>query len=226
VNNSYRLTIQPDVLQRYPEYTCIVVYTDHMDNTGPTERSFEILKQAEHDALARFGSASPSEHPHITSWRRAYQSFGAKPKKYLCSVEALLTRVCKQESLPSINPIVNLYNAVSLNHIIPIGGEDRDKLTSDLELALAIGTEPFDTRRSGEIVWKDSAGVTCRRWNWRQCERTAMRPETQRGYFVFDCLTPFGVPEARTAADQFIALLKEVSPLATADTEVLHGLRT
>jgi DNA/RNA-binding domain of Phe-tRNA-synthetase-like protein len=230
--NNHRLTIQPEVLQRYPGYTCIVVYSEGMDNTGPAERSAEVMRQAEHKAAARFGGRSLGEHPHIASWRSAYQTFGAKPKKHPCSIEALLTRVCKQEPLPSINPIVNLYNAVSLEHVMPIGGEDRDKLTSDLQLAFAEGTETFDTRRSGvstvehpeagEVVWKDSTGVTCRRWNWRQCERTALRTETHRGYFVFDCLPPFGLAEALAAARQFIDLAEECSPGVATEAEVLH----
>jgi len=193
------------------------------------------MRQAEHKAAVLFNGVSLGEHPHIASWRSAYQSFGAKPKKYPSSVEALLTRACKKEPLPSINPIVNLYNAISLDHIIPIGGEDRDKLTSDLQLAYADGTETFDTRRNGqsvvehpeagEVVWKDSTGVTCRRWNWRQCERTAVRSETQRGYFVFDCLPPFGLDEASVAANQFMKLVKESSPRAAAQIEVLHAPR-
>ena len=231
--NGYRLKIEPKLMQRYPAYTCVVVYTDAMENTGPIERSAEVLQHAERNAAARLGSGSASDHPHIAAWRNAYQSFGAKLKKYPCSIEALLSRVGKQEPLPSINMIVNLYNAVSLDHVIPIGGEDRDKLTSDLALSVAAGTEAFDTRRSGEnvvehpdageIVWKDSTGVTCRRWNWRQCERTAVRLETRRGYFVFDCLPPFGLAEADAAAQQFIHLLKEFSPGATAETEILQG---
>jgi DNA/RNA-binding domain of Phe-tRNA-synthetase-like protein len=230
--NNHRLTIQNEVLQRYPGYTCLVVYTEGMDNTVSAEPSAELLRQAEHKSAARFAGGSPSEHPHIAAWRNAYQSFGAKPKKYPCSVEALLTRVCKHEPLPSINPLVNLYNAISLDYVIPIGGEDRDKLTSDLQLTLAGGTEMFDTRRSGEsvlehpeageIVWKDSTGVTCRRWNWRQCERTAVRTETDRGYFVFDCLPPFGLTEASAAARQFLSALKQSSPGATAEVEILH----
>lgn len=202
-------------------------------NTVPAERSANLLRQAEHEAAAKFGGGSLNEHPHIAAWRSAYQSFGVKPQKYPSSIEALLTRVCKNEPLPSINPVVNLYNTVSLDHIIPIGGEDRDKLTSDLQLAFAQGTEAFDTRRSGEgvvehpeageIVWKDSTGVTCRRWNWRQCERTAVRTETHRGYFVFDCLPPFGLSEALAAARRFMDLIKESSPGAAAEAEVLHA---
>jgi DNA/RNA-binding domain of Phe-tRNA-synthetase-like protein len=46
----------------------------------------------------------------------------------------------------------------------------------------ATGAEPFDTTKdgqpandpplAGEVVWADDLGVTCRRWNWRQCTRT------------------------------------------------------
>jgi DNA/RNA-binding domain of Phe-tRNA-synthetase-like protein len=221
------------VLERYPAYACVVVYIDDIDNTGAAETSEALLRQAEQEAIRRFNGGAAASHPHIAAWRAAYQGFGAKPKKHLCSAEALLSRVLRQEPLPSINTVVNLYNTVSIEHVIPIGGEDRDKLTSDLVLTLADGTEPFDTRRSGEsvidhpdageVVWKDSTGVTCRRWNWRQCERTGILPGTARGYFVFDCLPPFALTEARTAAQRFIGLIKEFSPGAIAEIDVLHA---
>src|SRR5260370_30989524 len=151
-SNSYRLRIEADVLDRYRAYACLVVYIDGIDNTGAAETSEALLRQAEGDAVRRFGGAGAADHPHIAAWRAAYQGFGAKPQKHLCSAEALLSRVLRQEPLPSINTIVNLYNTLSIETPIPIGGEDRDKLNSDLALGLADGTEPFDTRRSGESV--------------------------------------------------------------------------
>lgn len=230
--NLNRLSIRPEVLDRYPAYTCVVAYIDGIDNGGEVATSEHLLWQAESRAIARFNGANASGHPHIAAWRSAYQKFGAKPKKHLCSVEALLARVLSGEPLPSINPVVNLYNAVSIENVIPVGGEDRDKLASDLHLILASGTEPFDTRRSGqiivehpdagEVVWADSAGVTCRRWNWRQCGRTAVRPDTTRGYFVFDCLPPFGMAEATAAAERFISLILAFSPGVTAEIDILH----
>lgn len=38
----------------------------------------------------------------------------------------------------------------------------------------------------GEVVWADEAGVTSRRWNWRQCTRTALTGHVRNAYFVLD----------------------------------------
>ncbi|PTM87780.1 B3/4 domain-containing protein [Mycoplana dimorpha] len=51
---------------------------------------------------------------HLTSWADAYQRFGAKPNRTPCSAQALRKRVLKDGKLPPINPLVDLYNAVSL----------------------------------------------------------------------------------------------------------------
>jgi DNA/RNA-binding domain of Phe-tRNA-synthetase-like protein len=159
-------------------------------------------------------------HPHVAAWREAYRSFGSKPSKYLSSVEALLSRTLKGNDLPPINAIVDLYNAVSIRHVLPVGGEDRDTLTSDLVLRFAEGNEPFDAMSTGEIehpdpsevVFADSTGVTCRRWNWRQSARTQITPETRNIYFVLDSLPPYSLDSLHTAGDALIADLQQISP--------------
>lgn len=42
----------------------------------------------------------------------------------------------------------------------------------------------------GEVVWRDDAGVTCRRWNWRQGRRTALTEESTTALFIIDALAP------------------------------------
>jgi DNA/RNA-binding domain of Phe-tRNA-synthetase-like protein len=62
------------------------------------------------------------------------------------------------------------------------------------------------------VVWKDPAGVTCRRWNWRQCRRTRLVPETQNAYFVLDRLAPYAVEALDAATTELCAHLKHFSP--------------
>jgi DNA/RNA-binding domain of Phe-tRNA-synthetase-like protein len=223
------------VLERYPGYSSVVTYIQGIqnDNDRVYPSAASILRSAERKVAQRFDRATLSDHPHIAAWRAAYASFGAKPKKHLCSVESLLMRVLKDEGLPSINTIVDLYNAISLEHVIPVGGEDWDKLDGNLELMLASGEEPFATRRNGEsmvespdageVVWCDRTGITCRRWNWRQCERTLVVPSTTRAYFVFDCLPPFGLNHALAASRHFISLVETFSTDVIVETEILHS---
>jgi hypothetical protein len=128
---------------------------------------------------------APLDHPHLLAWRDAFRSFGVKPKRAVCSAEALIAR----GELPRINPLVDRYNAVSVRLAVPVGGEDLARVVPPVRLVFATGDEPFDggdPPRPGEVVWLDGLGVTCRRWNWRQGARTRLTEETARAYFLFD----------------------------------------
>jgi DNA/RNA-binding domain of Phe-tRNA-synthetase-like protein len=154
--------------------------------------------------------AAPLDHPHLVAWREAFRAFGAKPKRYQCSAEALIRR-----PPPPINRLVDLYNAVSMKWAVPVGGEDVDKVVGAVRLVFASGTEPFDggdPPRAGEVVWADEAGVTCRRWNWRQGRRTRLELDTTRAYFLFDALPVFGDSELAAAMDDLAERLRAESP--------------
>jgi DNA/RNA-binding domain of Phe-tRNA-synthetase-like protein len=132
----------------------------------------------------RAGGMPAWSEAHLTSWAEAYNRFGAKPNRTPCSAKTLKKRVEKDGRIPSINPIVDLYNAVSLRFAIPVGGENFDAYVGKPRLTVADGTEAFDTVMNGEavienpakgeVIWRDDIGVTCRRWNWRQGTRTRL----------------------------------------------------
>jgi DNA/RNA-binding domain of Phe-tRNA-synthetase-like protein len=60
----------------------------------------------------------------------------------------------------------------------------------------------------GEVVWCDDAGVTCRRWNWRQARRTQLRDDTTSALFIIDVLDPVGDAELSVAAAELIEHLQ------------------
>lgn len=227
----FRLRVDPEVERRFPSYSVLVVYAYGLSNGPSDDASVAALRAAEESARSTFGEQKASAHPHISAWRQAFSAFGSKPSKYLCSAEALLSRVLKGQELPAINRVVDHYNAVSVRHVLPAGGEDLDKLVSDLVLTVATGDEPFDAvggegaeiehADPGEIVWADRAGVTCRRWNWRQGVRTRLTSETRNAYFVLDRLEPYGLDALDAAGQELIAALRTSSPGVRIETEVL-----
>jgi DNA/RNA-binding domain of Phe-tRNA-synthetase-like protein len=166
------------------------------------------------------------ELPHIAAWREAYRGFGAKPQRTRNSVEALTRRA--EGGLPRVNRLTDLYNAVSVLHQLPIGGEDLARYRGAPQLIRATGSEPFDTANDGvaviehpdqgEVVWCDDAGVTCRRWNWRQARRTQLTEHTTTALFILDALAPITDDQLRDAAEDLTCRLRSLWP----DVHVAH----
>jgi DNA/RNA-binding domain of Phe-tRNA-synthetase-like protein len=230
---NYKLKIDKSITAQFPEYATFVIYAEGLENKTSNEFCTNLLRIAEREHRAAFGTEKPSFHTHIAAWAQAYKSFGTKPSKYPCSVEALLKRIVKAQDLPAINPAVDLYNAVSIRYVLPVGGEDWDCLTSDLVLKTATGEEPFITFENGEevvtypepgeVIWVDKSGVTCRRWNWRQCRRTQVTADTRNAYFVLDSLPPYSMEHLTAAGEELMENLNKYSPNCTLSQEILNA---
>jgi DNA/RNA-binding domain of Phe-tRNA-synthetase-like protein len=172
--------VSPEVAAGWPDYRAVVVIAESVAN-GPSDEESERLLAGAERAARELGLERAADDPRVAAWRRVFSEFGAKPSRYPSSAEALLARVLKGGELPRINALVDIYNAVSLRHVIPVGGEDLDELRGDLRL---VGTD------EGEVAWRDDDGITCRRWNWRQEPRTQITEATTNAFFVFDQLPP------------------------------------
>lgn len=211
------VTISPEVAAGWPDYSVLLIAVTGLRSAAADATSEALLAAAEQSA----GTLPPmTELPEVIAWRDAYRAFGAKPKKYQCSVEALLRRA--PSGLPRINALTDTYNAISITHRIPIGGEDLSAYTGPARLVRATGEEPFDTTRdgqpvvehpdAGEVVWRDDDGVTCRRWNWRQCRRTQLTDATTDALFIFDGLGPISTDRLHAAGDELTTHLLRMGP--------------
>ncbi len=193
------LRIEPQFFDRFPNALIGVVVARGIDNSSGVGGLSGELSGACDALRASLQGAVVSEHPKIACWREAYRAFGAKPKKYPSSIEAIVRRVLKGNDLPAINPLVDVYNLVSLRHLIPVGGEDLDKIVGDLVLRFARDGEPEahmlgrpapEAPSPGELIYADDAGAVCRRWNWRESARTCLSPTTENAILVVEALPP------------------------------------
>ncbi len=203
-----------------PDYRAMLLAVDGLAD-GPSGRAGEaLLLAAEAAAHETLRGRSVEQIPNVAAWREAYRAFGAKPQRTRNSLEALLRRAAS--GLPRVNRLTDLYNAVSVLHQIPIGGEDLTRYSGPPRLVRAAGTEPFDTVADGtgviehpdpgEVIWCDNAGVTCRRWNWRQARRTQLRDDTTAALFILDALDPITDEALAAAADDLTAQLTLLGP--------------
>lgn len=192
--------IDDAVLALRPDYAALLIVADELTPGPSDDGTDKLLCAAEDAASVALGGRAPAELAPVADWRGAYQSFGARPSRTRPSVEALLRRA--DAGLPRIDRITDVYNAVSVRRLIPVGGEDLSSYRGPARLVRAVGDEPFDTVRDGqpvlehpepgEVVWRDDAGVTCRCWNWRQCMRTRITHATVTAVFVLDGLATLG----------------------------------
>lgn len=173
---------------------------------------------------------------HLVAWAQVFQKFGAKPQRTPCSAEALRKRFLRDGALPRVNPIVDLYNAISLQYAVPVGGENLDAYIGQPRLTIADGSEAFDTIKDGspavespdpgEVVWRDDQGVTCRRWNWRQGVRTRLNPDARRMWFILESLAPMPLEALHEASDKLVAGLQKMSPNARIQASLLVAAAT
>lgn len=212
-----------------PDYRALLVAVDGLV-PGPGDQVSEALLQAaEHAAREALRERPADQLPHVAAWREAYRAFGAKPQRTRNSLEALLRRA--ESGLPRVNRLTDLYNAVSVRHQIPLGGEDLTRYTGAPRLTRATGAEPFDTTADGaavteypdpgEVVWCDEAGVTCRRWNWRQARRTQLRSGTTAALFILDALNPVTDGALHDAADDLLNHLARLGPAVVAERRLI-----
>ncbi|MGW0465218.1 B3/B4 domain-containing protein [Streptomyces sp. NPDC003027] len=219
------LTVSDEVRALVPGFTHLAVEAHGLVNGPSDEASSALLDDAARRLAERLAGGTPDKDPHIAAWRAAYSAFGAKPSRTRNSAEALAKRALAGSGaggLPRINRLVDAYNAISVAHLIPVGGEDLDKIEGGMRLVRATGDEPFVTMAGGEetvehpepgeIVWCDEAGVTCRRWNWRQGPRTRIEDGTVNAIFLLESLAPMTVAELTAAGTELAEALEKLSP--------------
>ena len=215
-----RGAVAAEVFDLRPDYRAVLVAVDGLV-PGPSDtETDELLQRAELSATAALQRGPVEEIPQVESWRQAYRAFGAKPQRTRNSLEALLRRA--ETGLPRVNRLTDIYNAISVLHRIPLGGEDLTFYSGAPRLVRALGTELFETVTGGdtvvehpspgEVVWCDDIGVTCRRWNWRQGHRTRLRDTTTSALFILDALSPVTDEALLAAADDLSTRLSRLGP--------------
>ena len=116
--------IEPSVIEKHPELKVGVLILKGIENKGNAEEISELMDATFAKVKTHFEGKELTKEPKIADWREAYKAFGYKPASYRCSAEALLRRVIGGKGFPNINPVVNLYNLISVKYSLPAGADD------------------------------------------------------------------------------------------------------
>lgn len=209
--------IDPKIFEKFQGLNIGIVIGKNIDNTGLADDIQNKIREQERKIREKYNTETLSQTPKIDVWRKAYSSFGAKPKENKSSVENLYRLVLQGINLKHINKLVDIYNFISLKHMLPVGGEDTDKIKGDVILTFAeanetpvllLGDKEARPPHEGEVIYKDDVSTICRRWNWREADRTKFTEETKNCILVMEGLPPVTKEEIETATKELKELVQ------------------
>jgi DNA/RNA-binding domain of Phe-tRNA-synthetase-like protein len=209
-------SIQKEIFDILPDLTIGMVVAKGVDNTHPSKEIDDLLAKAVEEVKKNFVGDKAQEHPRIKPWRTAFSKLGISGSKFPSSIESMARRILKGDPFPKINPLVDLYNSISLRFLVPMGGHDLDTLEGNIHLRFTEGWEPFTpmgggetiTMPKGELVYRDDREVLTRNWVWRQCEKDKTTEKTKNIFIPMDVLGEVG----RGRADEIILELSQLIP--------------
>ncbi|MBN2899139.1 MAG: B3/4 domain-containing protein [Clostridia bacterium] len=193
-----KFIIEDGFWQLFPDAKIGIVTAYNIDNTAKETMNYQgILNQGMSEAKMHLLEENFTDNPVVFLWREAYQQFKTK-KGARSSIEAMLKRVSSGKGIGPINPLVDIYNTISLKYGMPCGGENIDAFKGAVKLTLADGDEEFITLGSdksepphpGEVIYKDDTGAICRCWNWRESVRTMLTEETTNAFLCVELIQP------------------------------------
>ena len=206
------------ITNAFPDYHVAVVVAEGLTIARERPPVLDaLIAEREAAARAQWAGMELSQIPGVAAWRAAYKGFGIRQTRYRSSIERLVKNVLAGRELARINAFVDLYNAVSLKHVLPLGADDLDKIAPPLAFRFATGDESFvdmasedgegpEAPKPGEVVYADSRNVLCRRWNWRQDARSIITPATTRAVVTVQAN---GAADVEAGASDLTGLIEE-----------------
>jgi DNA/RNA-binding domain of Phe-tRNA-synthetase-like protein len=181
--------VEPEIFERFPQFYRGVVVARAIDNSRDNPEPARLLREQEKRIRAE-EAGDLSTHPRLAAWMETYRNFGVHSGKNTPAVVFLVQRIRDGKTIPSISPVVDLFNWISLKHLVPAGGDSVDQLSGDLTLGLARGMEVFSSLAKPQVVEHPDVGeviyvnrrsnrVLCRRWNWRNADFSKITRETR-----------------------------------------------
>ncbi|MDR2892142.1 MAG: hypothetical protein LBV80_03520 [Deltaproteobacteria bacterium] len=213
-----KFTVSKELFEVLGEACFGVVAVQGLDNNLDLPVIRQDLAEQIAAREAEFENKKVKEDAQIVPYREAFQALGINPNKYMCSIEALLSRIAKKKGMPNINAGVDLGNAVSLKYCLPMGAHDLDTMQGDIEIRRAAGQDTFvpfgetvaETPDAGEMVYVSGHTVRTRRWTWRQSEHGKITAATSSIFYPIDGFKNVNEAKVLAARDELAAKAKSL----------------
>lgn len=178
-----KISVSNDIFQKVPEFRLGAVIISGVNNIGEVPQpKIEISKEAVEE---------------VEAWKKTALIVGIDITKFPQSSQNLLERFRKDGKIPSVNPIIDLCNFISLETGVPAGAHDLDRDPGDIEVRSGQKGDtyvPLNQIKKEEVVdpvvFAIGPRVQTRNWTWRIAD-TSKVDEKSRNIIVFiDTLPP------------------------------------
>jgi len=212
-----KFVVAEEVLARLEKVCFGVVIARGVNNQGSNPDIESFLETNLKSIEAKFAAAKVKEAPEILPFREAFTQLGINPNKFMSSIEAMATRVSKGKGFPTINPAVDLGNAISLKYLLPMGAHDLDGAQGDIAVRFSkigdrfipFGEEVEEILEAGELIYSVGERVKTRRWIWRQSEQGKVTAASRNIFFPIDGFRDRNYESVLAARDELAARLQE-----------------
>jgi len=209
--------VQAEVFARFPGLTLAAAVAHGIDNSREVPEIEQEWRAAWQNVVLAAANGNAQSHPRVRLWRQSFQAQGISGKEFPSSIEAVLRRALKGGEPFHINPLVDLYNAVSLRHFVPAGAFDLGEVAGPLELRLTCpgdhflaldATEPLELP-PGEVCYADGTTILTRHFVWRQSRVAAITAGTRDAFLVSEVLGEVGHAVAEAVRGEFESDMRE-----------------
>ena len=213
------VTVDQSFFDTFPGAQVNILFADGIDNHEAKLSELDRKKKlnAAMDAADDFlGEGQFAKNPVVSELRAADQQL-KKKKGARAALVARHNRVDNGKGVGPVDPLVDVYNAVSLRNGVPVGIEDRDKIQGTLRLGVVeaglnfqpVGADKDEPTLEGEIAWHDDEGAVCRCLNWRDAQRTMLDDDSTKIVAVIESVNPAQAERANKAMAELAQEIKD-----------------
>jgi DNA/RNA-binding domain of Phe-tRNA-synthetase-like protein len=211
-----KFSVSKEVFQKM-DNVCFGIVVAKGINNEENKKIIELLKNSIELTETKFQDRKVKEVEEIVYYRDSFVKLGINPNKFMSSIEAIITRVAKKKGFPSINPIVDLGNAVSIKYLVPLGAHDIEASEDDIcirfskkgDKFIPFGGDEEEYLEDGELIYSIGNEVRTRRWIWRQSEQGKITKESKNIFFPIDGFKDKNYNSVINARDELAELLKK-----------------
>lgn len=210
-----KFIVTDEVFSRLGNVCFGVVVARGLDNRTCLAAIDQLLNESISRVEQKFQSTKVKEAAEVAPYREAFTTLGINPNKFMSSIEAMASRIEKKKGFPNINTVVDLGNAVSLKHLVPMGAHDIDGVEGDVQVRFSCQGDRFtpfgetteEIVDAGELIYSVGDKVKTRRWIWRQSEHGKVTESSTNVFFPIDGFNGVNRDCVLAARDELASML-------------------